>query len=69
MKRSKVQHWTDWERVISKIVREPDDSFNRNNLQLIFRVIKRLSSMSAPGLNTFLKVDRTTVVGHKGCRE
>ena len=45
------------------------DGFNRNKLGAAFRVIKVLSSVPAPGVNKFLKVDTTIVMGQEGSRE
>ena len=47
-------------------MREAEKGFNINNLQLAYRVIKRLSSAATLGLNTLLKVDAVIVVGHEG---
>ena len=69
VRRCRVQLRVDRERVASELAREAEDGFNRNNLRPAFRAIKRLSSVSTPGVNTLLKTDGEVVVGHEGCRE
>ena len=69
VRRSKAQLRTNKERVVSELVRETEDGFNRNNLRPAYRAIKRLSSVPAPAVSTLLKEDGTVVMGHEGCRE
>ena len=69
MKRSMVQLQADRERVASDLAKEAEEDLNRNNLQPAIREIKRLCSVSAPGLNTHLKKDGVVVMGHMECRE
>ena len=54
---------------MSKLAREAEDGFNRNNLRPAYRAIKRLSSVPAPAVSTLLRDDGTVVMGHEGCRE
>ena len=50
-----------------ELAREAEDGLNRKNLQLVFRVIKRLSYAPAPGGNTLLKAEKTVVTDHESC--
>ena len=50
---------------MSELTRGAQEGFNRNNIRLVFRVIKRLSSVQAPGMNTLLKEDGVVVVDHE----
>ena len=66
MRRSKVQLWADMERDLSEQARYTEDDLKKNVILPIFRAIKRLSSVPAPGMN---KVDGVVERGHEDCLE